>query len=252
MKFVLKIINLIQSFLPFKNVAKSMNNQIPEDEEKLKKFYQICAKNDKQRVQKAKFEDFTIKNLDKELKCAKFLNKDENQTYSTTLQSCSCQDFKKRNLPCKHMYRLVDILKIYHIYAKDQKETIEKLQCLKNKPQLIEKLVDIFYRIRDKKDKYYIKLSPNIKELNELGVIIISKLPLNELANIKYNINELKGLLANKPYKKSAKKSELIEIIVQDEKLAKKIPQNIYHIRLNFNENEKQFITEYLYYLLNN
>lgn len=249
---MLKIIDLIKSFLPFNTVAKSANNPIPEDTEKLKEFYQNCTNNEEQRVQKAKFEDFTIKTLDKELKYAKILNKDKNQTYNTTLQSCTCEDFKKRNLPCKHMYRLADIFEIYHIYAKDQKETIEKLQCLKNKPQLIEKLIDIFYRIRDKKDKYYIKLSPNIKELNELGVITISELPLSELANIKYNINELKGLLANKPYKKSTKKSELIEILLQDEKLVKKIPQNIYHIRLNFNENQKQFITEYLYYLLNN
>ena len=246
----MSVIKKIKEYL--KKIIKPANNPIPVDEESLKEFYQICYKQDEQRIHKAKFEDFIIKTLDKEIKCAKILNKDKNQTYNTTLQSCSCQDFQQRHLPCKHMYRLADIFEIYHIYAKDQKETIEKLQCLKDKPQLIEKLIDMFYRIRDKKDKYYIKLSPNIKELNELGVIIISELPLSELANIKYNINELKGLLANKPYKKNAKKSELIEILLQDEKLVKKIPQNIYHIRLNFNENQKAFITEYLYYILNN
>ena len=26
--------------------------------------------------------------------------------YQTTLNSCGCEDFRRRNLPCKHMYRL--------------------------------------------------------------------------------------------------------------------------------------------------
>ena len=27
-------------------------------------------------------------------------------TYSTTLESCTCVDFSRRKLPCKHMFRL--------------------------------------------------------------------------------------------------------------------------------------------------
>jgi len=30
--------------------------------------------------------------------------------YKTSLDSCSCADFKKRNLPCKHMYYLLGLL----------------------------------------------------------------------------------------------------------------------------------------------
>lgn len=101
--FIIGIIDLRKYFPALKNFTKPVNNQIPEDEEKLKEFYQTYSKNDEQRIRKAKFEDFTIKNLDKEFKCAKILNKDKNQTYNTTLQSCTCQDFKKRNLPCKHI-----------------------------------------------------------------------------------------------------------------------------------------------------
>lgn len=33
-----------------------------------------------------------------------------NDPYTVTLNSCSCPDFKKRRLPCKHMYRLHDEL----------------------------------------------------------------------------------------------------------------------------------------------
>ncbi|WP_207665483.1 SWIM zinc finger family protein [Anaerocolumna xylanovorans] len=29
-------------------------------------------------------------------------------TYLVTLKNCSCQDFKRRNLPCKHMYFLAE------------------------------------------------------------------------------------------------------------------------------------------------
>jgi len=32
--------------------------------------------------------------------------------YQTTLNSCGCEDFRRRNLPCKHMYRLALELKL--------------------------------------------------------------------------------------------------------------------------------------------
>lgn len=35
--------------------------------------------------------------------------------YVTTLSSCSCIDFSRRNLPCKHMYRLAHELSIFNL-----------------------------------------------------------------------------------------------------------------------------------------
>lgn len=46
-----------------------------------------------------------IESLDREQGVAKVLGK-TGQVYTTTLRKCTCPDFFKRNLPCKHMYRL--------------------------------------------------------------------------------------------------------------------------------------------------
>ena len=43
--------------------------------------------------------------LDRSAKTGKFRGSC-GEEYRTTLESCDCMDFKKRNLPCKHMYRL--------------------------------------------------------------------------------------------------------------------------------------------------
>ena len=36
----------------------------------------------------------------------------QNEDYETTLRYCTCMDFRKRRLPCKHMYRLAVELKL--------------------------------------------------------------------------------------------------------------------------------------------
>lgn len=43
--------------------------------------------------------------VDYKNKCAVFTENDN--TYETTLDSCTCSDFQARNLPCKHIYNLV-------------------------------------------------------------------------------------------------------------------------------------------------
>ena len=41
----------------------------------------------------------------------KFIDEqNENEEYETTLNSCTCSDFQKRQLPCKHIYKLAMIL----------------------------------------------------------------------------------------------------------------------------------------------
>lgn len=46
-----------------------------------------------------------IESLNREQGVAKVLG-NTGQVYTTTLRKCTCPDFSKRNLPCKHMYRL--------------------------------------------------------------------------------------------------------------------------------------------------
>lgn len=222
------------------------------DISQIEKYYSINSKNDTGRILRAKYETFTFQNLNKENKTAEVLNQSKNNVYHTTLTSCTCQDFIKRNLPCKHMYRLAAELEIFPLYKAEEQELILKLQAIKDNSQLISKLIDVFFRIRDKKNKYYTKTSPLLNELADLKLISINEIPIAELINFKYNTNELKGILADKGIKMSASKKELIEIFQSDEKLIKKLPKNLFHITLNCTETQKEYYTEPLYYYLNN
>lgn len=47
--------------------------------------------------------------IDHMSRTANFIDK-ENEEYETALDSCICSDFKKRQLPCKHIYKLAMML----------------------------------------------------------------------------------------------------------------------------------------------
>lgn len=49
--------------------------------------------------------EFTPKEINLDAKYAIIVGS-ESKAYKTTLTKCTCPDFKKRNLPCKHMYYL--------------------------------------------------------------------------------------------------------------------------------------------------
>ncbi|WP_352426190.1 SWIM zinc finger family protein, partial [Aminomonas paucivorans] len=52
--------------------------------------------------------------LDREGKKARFLSStDEVTTYETSLDWCTCTDYARRHLPCKHMYRLANEVGIF-------------------------------------------------------------------------------------------------------------------------------------------
>lgn len=244
--------NAVKSETQTNKQTYAPKKHIPTDEILIKKYFKINSKDDDTRILRAKYEPFTIKNLDEVNKTADILNKDKNTKYHTTLTSCTCMDFQKRSLPCKHMYRLAAKLGYYPLYREEEQEAVERLWVLRGEDQLITKLIDVFYRIRDKKNKYYIKTSPNLNKLKELGLININKIPAKELLAFKYNANELKGILSGKDLKKSITKPELIELYMSDEKLMKKLPKNIFHITLNFSDKQKEYLTECLYAILNN
>ncbi len=70
-----------------------------------KKWDDVHHSNKQQeRIDKAMNGDVTPKKIYPKSKCATFVGYQGN--YQTTLLRCSCPDFKKRRVPCKHMYYL--------------------------------------------------------------------------------------------------------------------------------------------------
>lgn len=49
---------------------------------------------------------FTPKKIDLDAKYAVIVGASDQKPYKTTLTKCTCPDFQKRKLPCKHMYYL--------------------------------------------------------------------------------------------------------------------------------------------------
>ena len=57
------------------------------------------------RIDRAMSGDLTPKWVDEKGKIARFVG-NSGKEYKTTLKKCSCPDFKKRGVPCKHMFYL--------------------------------------------------------------------------------------------------------------------------------------------------
>ena len=70
-----------------------------------------------ERQGKAMTYPFTFQ-VDKEAKTARFSSTSFHPYYDTSLSRCNCEDFKKRNLPCKHIYRLAVELGIIEIFKR--------------------------------------------------------------------------------------------------------------------------------------
>ena len=63
----------------------------------------------KTRIQRAMSGELTPLNVDLKSRCATFVGSDSKK-YRTTLKNCTCPDFKKRGVPCKHMFYLANEL----------------------------------------------------------------------------------------------------------------------------------------------
>jgi predicted nucleic acid-binding Zn finger protein len=88
----------------------------------------IHKNNDQQkRIATAKKSDTTPSTVDRENESAEFKGSGKS-VYITTLNSCSCGDFIKRKLPCKHIYRLaleLDGAEVKQGINKNEKEAAE-------------------------------------------------------------------------------------------------------------------------------
>lgn len=77
-----------------------------KDPNKLWNHWNFCFQSpeQQQRLQRAISPEYTPISIDCNNCTAKIRGK--SSTYTVSLESCSCSDFQRRNLPCKHMYRL--------------------------------------------------------------------------------------------------------------------------------------------------
>ncbi len=57
------------------------------------------------RADRARIGELAVKRVDQRARVALFVG-GQGKNYRTTLLSCTCPDFAKRGIPCKHIYRL--------------------------------------------------------------------------------------------------------------------------------------------------
>lgn len=134
--------------------------------------------------------------------------------HTTSLEKCSCIDFNRRRLPCKHMYRLAMELELFNenfdsnkddIVEKKAKisETVELVETFSNEQQLL--LLDVIRNISSTHPCYCVKSSDDLTFLIDHGLLkktfnpelILPKFKKNELVELanKLNLNDTKGLL---------------------------------------------------------
>ncbi len=122
--------------------------------------------------------------VDPEKEMAHFASKRGN--YETTLKQCSCGDFIRRHLPCKHMYRLAweigilsyDCVRAYRYGGYSWKEVVEIVEKLSEDAQ------KEFYANYSKGSKQFRKMKrPELEELITHG--IYEEYPESETAKYK-------------------------------------------------------------------
>lgn len=147
--------------------------------------------------------------------------------YETFLDYCPCGDFRRSNLPCKHIYRLAIELGLIDIKTESSQnaivtpknerislnDTIDIVESLSPDAQLT--LLNIACNIRSTTPVYEIDFNNIISELMACGIIIDTD-PNNHKINFKTK-NDILELLdsENISYNKNSKKGELEEICKQ-------------------------------------
>lgn len=83
--------------------------------------------------------------IDYDCKTGTFSSTSDLPFYSTTLSKCNCHDFRDRNLPCKHIYRLAVELGIIEIikrpsYDKKSVQAIKESASIDDQPDQIKRI----------------------------------------------------------------------------------------------------------------
>lgn len=103
--------------------------------------------------------------------------------YETTLKNCSCGDFIRRQLPCKHMYRLAAELGLLQTnvdcYCHGGYSWKEAVELVEQYPEDVQKEFYSHFLCRCKSNKSYRrKKSPELDQLISDGILI--EYPENE------------------------------------------------------------------------
>lgn len=104
-----------------------ISNNIDNDVEQIKRY------------EKAVLNTVELLSVDKDSLCAIFLGSTD-EIYETTLTNCTCSDFSRRNLPCKHMYKLAIELDVIDPDSKQWKKYSSYSTKLNNIKKKINKL----------------------------------------------------------------------------------------------------------------
>lgn len=156
---------------------------------------------------------YTPLSLDGDTGKAYFRGKERD--YFTTLLSCECPDFQRRNMPCKHMYRLAYELDVYMLDDVEVNPNINNLLRISDVTPIVNKLStarkDLFsdileYPMHSKKTEI-----KNLLDLELVQICSDKKILLDH-----YTKDELFSLLPDEldiKIPKSIKKGDLVNLI---------------------------------------
>lgn len=138
--------------------------------------------------------------------------------YSTTLQSCTCVDFSRRKMPCKHMYRLAHELHQFDLGSSVSSASSTVL----TKSEVMQLITDVLTEDEQKEfgNFCYICGNDNSGHLlfdSELADKLLSNNLAQEVTNIPtllscLHMNEVRKFLPS-GVKSPRKKDELIQIV---------------------------------------
>lgn len=180
-------------------------NTIPDED----KYYQL------QRMERACDARFTPLDLCADTRSGHFRGMDED--YYVSLTRCDCMDFQRHALPCKHMYRLAHELGIFMLEDVEYVPEPKKIMFRSKFKQAISSLSELSKEILEEfgYTPVVVASRSNLNQLLKAELVQISDCKLYLLDH--YKRDELFSLLPDDAkVKKSAKKSELIDIILSD------------------------------------
>lgn len=126
------------------------------------------------RIENGKAASCTPSVLDKNNCCATFHGRHGN--YNTQLNSCTCTDFTRRSLPCKHMYRLAFELGLLSgtvsAFSKGGYTWKQAVDIIEKYPETVqEEFLWHFHSTKDKAVPYKRKKNPEMDVLINDGIL---------------------------------------------------------------------------------
>lgn len=172
----------------------------------------------RERLQRAKSEDLKV---GRKINSSTYLvNSYDQETYKTSLTSCTCVDFSYKQTPCKHILKLA--LEIGALDPDDElfgipEEVDARFQSLSKAAQK-ELLGLIYSRGYQVFDRFIVKRSTNLESLIKNGFVIENVDPEYFLNNA-YTVSELKAILKeyqNRTGIKISKSSDSKSVLIQN------------------------------------